>query len=469
MSNDNALFEDDFDTDFEDFIEEEFAANNDLVADDEILEEVFDDVGATEVVAPITAPMKDLTPVDAMFDLPQEGGDRIIPAISINAFCERADTQQMLETAASDRRMSRTVVDFRGGSLPAAIEFLSSNPTPNLLIVESSLPASEMIPMIDELAQHCDENVKVLVIGATNDIALYRQLMARGVSEYLVPPLQPLKLIRSVSELFIDPDAPFVGKSISVVGAKGGVGSSTIAHNLAWSITENIGVAAAMVDLDLSFGTTALDFNAESAQSVADALMAPDRTDEAVIERLLHKVTDRLSLFTAPSTVGQIMDIPAESFATVIDNVRRSVPHVILDLPHAWSDWVQQTLVGSDEVILVCQPDLASLRNGKNILDQMKSQRPNDVPPRLVLNMAGVPNRPEIPVKDFAAAIGAEPEVILPFEPKLFGTAANNGQMIAETDAGSKSSLAIDHLASLMTGRTVQVEQKSFIKKLLKK
>ena len=455
MSNENALFEDDFDTEFDDFEDDAFAANDD---------------GMDEAVD-IDAPMKDLSPVDSIFDVPAApGGDRVIPAISINAFCERADTQALLETAAQDRRMSRTITDFRSGGIQAAIEFLAENPTPNLLIVESSLPSNQMIEKIDELAEHCDAGVEVLVIGATNDIALYRQLMSRGVSEYLVPPVKPLGLIRSISNLFADPDEPFVGKSISVVGAKGGVGASTLAHNLAWSITENLGLAAAMVDLDLSFGTTALDFNAESAQSVADALMAPERTDEAVIERLLHKVTDRLSLFTAPSTVGQVLDIPADSYAVVIDSVRRTMPHVILDLPHAWTHWVQDTLMGSDEVILVCQPDLASLRNGKNLLDQLKNHRPNDVPPRLVLNMAGVPNRPEIPVKDFASAIGVEPEVILPFEPKLFGTAANNGQMIAETDSTSKSSLAIDHLASLLTGRTIQPpEKKSLFSKLLKK
>ena len=455
MSNENALFEDDFDVEFEDFETEDYAANDDGFLDDEVR---------------VDAPMKDLSPIDSLFEVPSEGGDRVIPAISINAFCERADTQQILEHASEDRRMSRVVTDFRSGGLEAAIAFLAENPTPNLLIVESSLPGREMIAKIDELAQHCDEGVEVLVIGATNDIALYRQLMARGVSEYLVPPVQPLGLIRSISDLFADPDEPFIGKSISVIGAKGGVGASTIAHNLAWSITENIGLAAAMVDLDLSFGTTALDFNAESTQSVADALMAPERTDVAVVERLLHKVTDRLSLFTAPATVGQVLDLPAESYSAVIDSVRRTMPHVILDLPHIWTGWMQETLIGSDEVILVCQPDLASLRNGKNLLDQLKNHRPNDVAPRLVINMAGVPNRPEIPVKDFAAAIGVEPEVILPFEPKLFGTAANNGQMIAEADDASKSSLAIDHLASVLTGRATAVpEKKSIFSKLLKK
>ena len=130
------------------------------------------------------------------------------------------------------------------------------------------------------------------------------------------------------------------------------------------------------------------------------------------------------------------MDIPDESYLSVIEVVRRNVPFLVLDLPHVWSRWVQRTLVASDEVIIVCQPDLASLRNGKNYIDQLKAARPNDNPPRLIINMSGVPKRPEIPVKDFGAAIGVEPEVILPFEPELFGTAANNGQMISETDGG---------------------------------
>jgi pilus assembly protein CpaE len=336
-------------------------------------------------------------------------------------------------------------------------------------MVESSAQASQVLHEIDALAEHCDENVKVLVIGAVNDIMLYRQLVARGVSEYLVPPFQPLQIIRSISSLFADPDAPFLGKQISVVGAKGGVGASTIAHNLAWALAENTHVNTTLVDLDLSFGTTALDFNQDTPQTIADALLAPERADNAVIERLLTRATERLSLFTAPANINQIIDIPDESYAMVIESVRRNVPYMVLDLPHAWSHWVRNTLIASDEVIIVCQPDLASLRNGKNMIDQLKGHRVNDHAPRLVLNMCGVPKRPEIPMKDFAAAIGVDPDIIVPFEPEVFGMAANNGQMISETSPAAKSSIAIDQLACLLTGRAIQVEEKSFIKKLLGK
>ncbi|MEM8616448.1 MAG: pilus assembly protein CpaE, partial [Pseudomonadota bacterium] len=223
------------------------------------------------------------------------------------------------------------------------------------------------------------------------------------------------------------------------------------------------------VDLDLSFGTTALDYNHDAQQTVADALLAPERVDDAVVSRLMSKATDRLSLFTAPATVSQLLDIEPEAYSVVIDGVRRVMPYVVLDLPHVWNRWTQQTLISSDEVILVCQPDLASLRNGKNMLDQITAQRPNDAPPRLIVNMMGVPKRPEIPVKDFAAAVGVEPDIVLSFDPQLFGTASNNGQMISEANATAEASLEIDRLASILTGRQVEQETKSFLKKLLRK
>lgn len=465
MSNDNALFEDDFDMEFEDDF-------------DSALASVLDDAGEAPEID-LDPPMKDVEDFDPdgevedtspvmVTDL-DDAGYRAIPAIAAMAFCETDRTVSLMEAVASDRRMSQATLETQQGGLEAAIAYLQENQTPNLLILESSAPNATMIAQIDELASHCDEGVQVMVIGNTNDIGLYRQLMSRGVSEYLVPPVAPVQIVRSISLLFADPDAPFVGKSISVLGAKGGVGASTLAHNLAWALSESAGVNTALIDLDLSFGTTALDFNHENQQTIADALLAPERVDDVVVSKLLAKVTDRLSLFTAPATVSQIMDIPASSYTSIIDTVRRVMPYVVLDIPHAWNEWTYATLLGSDEVILVCQPDLASLRNGKNIIDELKAQRPNDAPPKLVVNMMGVPKRPEIPAKDFAAAIDVEPSIVLPFDPQLFGTASNNGQMISETDASAEASTAIDQLASVLTGREIVRQQKSLLMKLLGK
>ena len=467
MSSEKPLHESDFESDFEDVFADDPMA--DLVLPKE--EPVADMAEEASVMVDLETRTREVEFDQPVFTAPDDrlGGDSVLPAISIQVFYERDETRLLMEVCERDRRMGRATIEAHSGGIAGAIDYMSQNPTPNLLIIESTARSAQLLSEIDMLAEHCDETVKVMVIGAINDIALYRQLVSRGVSEYVVPPFQPLQILRTISGLFADPDAPFVGKQISVVGAKGGVGASTIAHNLAWALAENTKVNTTLVDLDLSFGTTALDFNQEPTQTVADALLQPERADDSVIERLLAKASDRLSLFTAPASIGQIMDIPDESYLSVIEVVRRNVPFLVLDLPHVWSRWVQRTLVASDEVIIVCQPDLASLRNGKNYIDQLKAARPNDNPPRLIINMSGVPKRPEIPVKDFGAAIGVEPEVILPFEPELFGTAANNGQMISETDGASRSAQAIDHMASLLTGRAVAGQQKSFFKKLLGK
>lgn len=466
MGKDKALFEDDFGTEFEDvFGDSGLAGSNDL-GDGNPFEDTVE-----QPVQPVTdfASKPMMAPPGAFTPPEQAGGDAMLPAISIKVFYEREETRAMMELCAHDRRMGRATVECHGGGIPAAIADLQANSTPNLLIIESSAQAMQVLHEIDALADHCDEHVKVMMIGAVNDITLYRQLVARGVSEYLVPPFQPLQMIRSISTLFADPDAPFLGKQISVVGAKGGVGASTIAHNLAWALAENTHVNTTLVDLDLSFGTTALDFNQDTPQTIADALLAPERADNAVIDRLLARATERLSLFTAPANINQIIDIPDDSYSTVIENVRRNVPYMVLDLPHAWTHWVRNALIASDEVVVVCQPDLASLRNGKNMIDQLKGHRANDHAPRLVINMCGMPKRPEIPVKDFAAAIGVEPDIVVPFEPEVFGMAANNGQMISETSPTAKSSMAIDQLAAALTGKTLHHAEKSFLKKLLGK
>jgi pilus assembly protein CpaE len=122
---------------------------------------------------------------------------------------------------------------------------------------------------------------------------------------------------------------------------------------------------------------------------------------------------------------------------------------------------MRQTLVGADDVVIVATPELASLRNAKNMIDRVKSARPHDAPPQLVLNMTGVAKRPEIPTKDFGEAIGLEPAVVVPFDPHLFGTAANNGQMVGEMAPQSKTALALEALAAGLCGRTVAPKKKA--------
>lgn len=376
-----------------------------------------------------------------------------VPRINIHVFCAVPETAETAAKAAADRRMTKASTTVHSGGLAGAVEYYQNQPTPSLVIVESTDPAPVLLGLLDDLAEVCDSGTKVVVIGHANDIALYRALVARGVSEYLVAPLQTLGLINAVSTLYADPSAPFIGRSIAFVGAKGGVGASTIAHNFAYALTERIQTTAVVADFDLPFGTAGLDFNQDPLQGVADALSQPERLDPVLLERMMARCTDRLSLFAAPATLEDDYDITPDAYEEVATKIRSTAPFVIMDLPHLWSGWMRRTLLSADEVVIVATPDLASLRNAKNMIDLIRQARPNDAPPRLVLNQVGVPGRPEIPAKDFAAALDIDPSLILPFDPKLFGQAANNGQMLAEVNAKSKVVEGFEQLAQIISRR----------------
>jgi pilus assembly protein CpaE len=406
------------------------------------------------VAAPAPEPARPVNPVgDIIAGTEAALGDAAVPRISINIFCERADTAHAAEEAARDRRMTRASTHVSMGGLRAAVEQYQNQPTPSLVIVESEDHGAALIDLLDRLAEVCDPGTKVVVVGSHNDIALYRELMRRGVSEYLVPPVQTLQLIRAIATLYTDPSAPFIGRQIAFCGARGGVGSSTIAHNLAYTLSERMRTNAVIVDFDLAFGTAGLDFNQDPLQGVANALSQPDRLDPVLLDRMMARCTDRLSLFAAPATLDDDYEISAEAFEEVAGKIRTTAPYIVLDLPHLWSNWMRKVLLTADDVVITAQPDLACLRNAKNIVDLMRQTRPNDAPPWLVLNQVGVPGRPEIPIKDFSEAVGLDPVLVMPFDPKLFGHAANNGQMIEELGDSSKAAVGLQQLARVLARR----------------
>jgi pilus assembly protein CpaE len=387
--------------------------------------------------------------------------ERPVPRISIHAFCEFPDTGAALQRAGADRRLSKAHLQVQLGGIAAAVEHYAGQVTPNLLIVETRLTGEDALGELDSLAEVCDPATKVVVVGRVNDVSLYRELMRRGASEYLVAPLAPLQLIEVISGLYTDRDSAPIGKVVAFVAARGGAGSSTLSHNVAWCIAEEMHIETTIVDLDLPFGTCGLDFNDESSQGVADALSAPERLDDVLLDRLLLKRGDHLSLFTAPAALERDYDAVPESYEAVIDAVRQSCPCVILDLPHGWSPWIRACLLAADEIVVVATPDLTSLRNAKNIIEIIKNSRPNDTPPRLVLNQVNQPKRPEIPPKDFAETMGVDPAAVLAFDPALFGTAANNGQMLLEVQPKSAISESLRRLSRTLTNRQGEAAPKS--------
>jgi len=395
---------------------------------------------------------------------------RPIPRISVQAFCESEGVSAPVQRAGEDRRMSKAHLKVHMGGISTAIDFYQTAPTPNLIILESRSEPGELLEQLAQLAEHCDPGTKVVVIGHYNDVGLYRELIRNGISEYVVAPVSMADIVSVIATIFVDPDADPIGRSIAFIGAKGGTGSSTIAHNVGWAISSLFRSEVVVADLDLAFGTANINFDQDPAQGIAEAVFSPERVDEVYLDRLLAQCAENLSLLAAPSTLERTYDFEPDAFAQVIDTAQRTAPVLVLDVPHLWTGWSRNTLMHADEVVITATPELANLRNTKNLVDMLKRLRPNDPPPKLILNQCGVQKRPEISAQDFAEPLDIEPLAVIPFDPQLFGNAANNGRMLGEMDAKSPVVAMISEIAHVLTGRAeIKIRKKPGLGSIIEK
>ena len=398
---------------------------------------------------------------DAPLPPPPSTNDYIAaaPRISVQSFCTNEETAAAVRSAGEDRRLGKAHLTVKMGGMAAAVEAYHNAPTPNVILLESG-GGADLLESLDELASVCDPGTRVIVIGSEADDVPYRELVRRGVNDYVIGPVGALDVVRSICSLFGASETVTVGRVIAVVGAKGGVGASTIAHNAAWSIARHFKLDTVVIDLDLAFGTAGLDYNQDPMQGIANALFQPDRPDSSLIDRLLAKCSDHLSLLAAPAALDKVYDFGANAFDAIFDTLRMTTPCIVLDVPHQWTAWTRRALEGADDIVIVAEPDLANLRNAKNILNTLKASRPNDQVPLFCLNQVGMPKRPEIDRRSFAKTLESQPIATIPFDSRLFGTAANNGQMIAELSANHRTSKLFLEMARKLTGHG-EVRQKA--------
>jgi pilus assembly protein CpaE len=384
-----------------------------------------------------------------------------IPHITVHIFCDTPSLIAAMEGAVADRRMVRASAKLLRGGIAAAIDLYSKETPPNLIIIENHASIAELYAQLDALAELCVAGTKVIIIGSANDVAVYRGLILRGVSDYAVAPLDPLSIISLVSRVYRDSDTSRFGRVLAFIGASGGTGSSTIAQNVASTIARSYASSVIFADLDLPFGTAGLGFDLNPNVNISDALSDGDRLDDILLERLLTKHHEHLQVLTAPASLDQFHDLTEDSFERVLDVAQANASFVVVDVPHVWTPWVKKVLLSADEVVISALPNLASFRNVKSLLDLLRKARLNDVPPKLVLNQIGMPKRAEIKAEHFAEGLNIKPIACIPFDISV-SMAGNNGQMIADVAPKSAVSKSVINIAEIITGRKSASRAKRF-------
>jgi pilus assembly protein CpaE len=358
----------------------------------------------------------------------------------------------VLESLRADPKLRRCKINFQPGSIQQAATHLGSAGEPDLVLVESEKVGSDLDDELQGLSAHCSPDTRVMLFGPNNDISLYKKLLNIGITDYFAIGSTADQVLTSIEHTFLDVDIANQARVIAFVAANGGAGSSVISANTAFCLAQQHQKQVTLVDLDLPFGTSGLEFDIQSKQSVSDALAQPERLDETLLERFMVSQDQYLSILPSGANLGGSDEVSSEALESIISLLRQMNSYVVLDLPRTWRPWAREILLDCDEVIIVTQPELAGLRNAKNLIDHLSELRTVNRPTRLVINKEGARKKTELKSKDFEKAIGNQPIASIPYDSSLFGAALNNGNLVAATNKRHKITKKFHALAKKLSG-----------------
>ncbi|MBL6948986.1 MAG: AAA family ATPase, partial [Rhodospirillales bacterium] len=279
-----------------------------------------------------------------------------------------------------------------------------------------------------------------------------------------IGPVEKDQIKASVSKIF-QAGSGEDGRVIAFAGMAGGVGSSVIAHNVAHELSKIYNEQVIVLDLDIPFGTAALNYNVQPRQTIVEALANHASLDPTMVNQYLIELEDsKLSVLASPASLGTGVDISSGPLDAVLRVIKPMAGFIVLDIPHLWGGWINDAMALADDLLLVCRPDLSNLRNAKNMVEYIGPKRGVDAPTRLVLNQVGIAKKADLSSKDFKDSLALDPVVSIPYDPDAFGAALNNGEMLTKASAKSKATLAVGDLAKIVSAReTVEEESEGSI------
>jgi pilus assembly protein CpaE len=368
------------------------------------------------------------------------------------AFVADSETEQVLRDCLGQLGFPHTPIT-RGGIVKAA-EALGTQRSPDLLVVDISgvaMPISE----IHNLAEVCEPGVTVIAIGDRNEVGLYRDLLQSGVSDYLVKPLSAALLAKALTAT---PNAaePGVihrklGTTVAFVGARGGVGATTLAVNFAWHLAEQRHRRVALVDLDLHNGECALALNVKPTPGLREALVNPARIDNILLDRVMAPVSERLFVLSAEEPLRDDFEFGAEAVDTLVTALRQQFHYIVLDVPRGVTAAHLEVLDMAEFRIVVADQTLRSARDAVRLRDAL-SEGNNAHRNLLVVNRQGEGGRRAITLDEMQDILELQPKMVIPYQPAWFAPAADNSALVAAA-RGGKFGDAVAGLALVLSGR----------------
>ncbi|UYY59855.1 AAA family ATPase [Sphingomonas sp. S2-65] len=343
------------------------------------------------------------------------------------------------------------------GGLRNAVQTLSVSASPNILFVDLS-ESGDPLNDINALAEVCEPGTVVIASGQVNDVRLYRDLLASGIHDYLLKPLNPdaLRDVFAQAQSALnapkhnDPVTERPHCAVTVIGTRGGTGASSIATSLAWLLSDKHARSTALLDLDVHFGTGALALDLEPGRGLTDAIENPSRIDGLFIERAMVRASERLAVLSAEAPINSPVMSDGAAFYQLQEEMRSAFECTVIDLPRGMLVNHPHLITDVQVAVLVTDLTLAAARDAIRILSWFRSNAPqtqvilvaNKVQPAAVL---------EISRKDFESSIERKIDVLVPFDAKLASQAAKLGKPLAEAGKNIKAMQPLTELAARIT------------------
>ena len=390
-------------------------------------------------------------------------------AIEAAAFVTDQATAEVIGSVLRGQSIAAVV---RAGDVTSAAKQIGAMPAPRLLMVDLSNSAMPMRD-VDSLAEVCEPGTTVIALGTQNDVALFRDLIAAGVADYLVKPLSEAALIQAVGKASERPaetqqGEKSLGRFIVVIGARGGVGASTVAANCGYVMAKEYKKRVAVVDLDLQFGTASLTLDVEPGRGLREALENPSRIDSLFIASASVNAGENLYVLGAEEPLDDLASFAPEALDLLLTELRRSFDCVVVDIPRTAAVHHRDALAGADAMVVVTDLSLAGMRDTLR-LSSFAKRVASEGKVVVVANRVGADKKGAVPKADFEKGIEGKVDYLVPEDMKSMALANHTGKAVPAVASGAKVSQAFREMSRQFAGSVQDAKKPSFWSKVVKK
>lgn len=360
----------------------------------------------------------------------------LLPDAGVGVYSRHQDTLQAVRQIAQDWRFARVRITAEEGDVTTAAASYKASSSPDLVIVQTDTIDDSFPQQLADLAGNCDENTSAIVIGPVNDVNLYRKLIDMGVSDYLVQPVESKTLANVIAKALIDKKGATGSNLIGFVGAKGGVGVSTLAVASAWAVSDLLGQKTVLLDAAGGWSTQSVSVGFEPSTTISTAARAAGSGDEDSIKRMLFKAGEKFSVLATGSDALLGSAATEAQLESLIDLLMQKYPVVIVDLSQATPEVMRAVISRANHIVVVSTPTLPSLRLARSLIHEMKELRGKaEKSINMILNMQGLAAGNEVSRKDIEPAIDFKISAVVPFAPKAFmGSESQSKKLLDDKD-----------------------------------